>query len=133
MGVANSNFIKACYGRNDGPIPVWLMRQAGRYLPEYLEVRAKTTFHDLCHSPELIAEVVRQPIARYGFDAAILFSDILTMLDPMGMMFEFPDKGGPRIDKPIDSPDDVKRLQDFDIESKLDFVLAVIRQYQKCC
>ena len=83
MGISDSLFIKACYGKNDGRIPLWIMRQAGRFLPEYRAVREKTSFVELCRSPELIAEVVRQPIARFGFDAAILFSDILTMLTPM--------------------------------------------------
>ncbi len=64
MGVSDSQFIKACYGKNDGRIPLWIMRQAGRYLPEYLAVREKVTFVEMCRSPELIAEVVRQPITR---------------------------------------------------------------------
>ena len=100
MGIADSNFIKACYGKNEGRIPLWIMRQAGRYLPEYRKVREGVTFNELCRSPKLIAEVVRQPLARFDLDAAILFSDILTMLDPMGMKFEFPE-GGPQVDKPI--------------------------------
>ena len=77
MGITDSPFIKACYGNNKGPLPIWIMRQAGRYLPEYLEIRKNVSFLELCRSPELIAEVVRQPIARFGFDAGILFSDIL--------------------------------------------------------
>ncbi|MCK4632489.1 MAG: uroporphyrinogen decarboxylase [candidate division Zixibacteria bacterium] len=130
MELNNSAFIKACYGRNDGTIPIWIMRQAGRYLPEYLEVRKQVSFTELCHSPDLITEVVRQPIARFGLDAAILFSDILTMLDPMGMKFDFPD-GGPRIAEPISTPDDVDRLHDFDIGDKLSFVLEGIRKIKQ--
>ncbi len=130
MGMSSSNFVKACYGQNDGRIPIWIMRQAGRYLPEYRKVREAASFLDLCRSPQLIAEVVRQPIVRFGLDAAILFSDILTMLEPMGMKFEFPE-GGPQVDKPISSPDDVKRLTDFDIEHKLSFVLEGIREIKR--
>ncbi len=130
MVIENSNFINACYGKNKGAIPVWIMRQAGRYLPEYLEVRSKASFIELCESPDLIAEVVRQPIARFNLDAAILFSDILTMLDPMGMKFEFPE-GGPRIENPIETPDDVKRLHDFDVKEKLPFVYDGIRKIKE--
>ena len=115
MGITNGNFIDACYGRNKGGIPIWIMRQAGRYLPEYLKVREKVSFSELCRSPKLIAEVVRQPIVRFDLDAAILFSDILTMLEPMGMEVSFPD-GGPRIAKPITTPGAVKRTKEFDME-----------------
>ena len=130
MNVSDSNFIKACYGRNDGRIPVWIMRQAGRYLPEYRAVREKASFIELCQSPSMIAEVVRQPIERFGFDAAILFSDILTMLAPMGMPFEFPE-GGPRVQNPIRRPEDIDRLHDMDPVSDLNFVLDGIRQIKK--
>jgi len=130
VGLNNSNFINACYGKNDGQIPIWIMRQAGRYLPEYLEIRSKVTFNELCRTPDLIAEVVRQPIARFGLDAAILFSDILTMLDPMGIKFEFPD-GGPKIEDPIETPDDIDRLSNFDIEKKLHFVFDGIKKIKE--
>jgi uroporphyrinogen decarboxylase len=130
MDISKSNFIKACYGRNDGTIPVWIMRQAGRYLPEYMRVRAKVSFQELCHSPELITEVVHQPIDRFGLDAAILFSDILTILEPMGIKVDFPD-GGPVLDKPITTPDDIKRLKDFNVEEKLHFVLDGIRKIKE--
>jgi len=130
VGLTDSNFIKACYGRNDGRIPVWIMRQAGRYLPEYREVRDKVSFVDLCRSPELIAKVVRQPVERFGLDAAILFSDILTMLTPMGIEFEFPE-GGPQTSNPIRQPDDLKRLRDVDPENDLNFVLEAIRKIKK--
>ncbi len=129
MGI-KSTFIDACYGRNEGHIPIWIMRQAGRYLPEYLEVRKKTTFNELCRSPELIAEVVDQPMRRFDLDAAILFSDILTMLDPMGMKFEFPD-GGPVIENPISTPDDIKRLSEFDIADKMPYVFDAIRKIKE--
>lgn len=131
MALKDSNFIKACYGENNGPIPIWIMRQAGRYLPEYLEVRSKVTFKELCQSPKIIAEVVKQPIDRFNLDAAILFSDILTFLDPMGMSVSFPDKGGPKIADPIETPDDLKKLHDFDIEKEMQNPLDGIREIKK--
>ncbi|KAA3636272.1 MAG: uroporphyrinogen decarboxylase [Calditrichaeota bacterium] len=131
MALENTNFIKACYGKNDGSIPIWIMRQAGRYLPEYLEVRSKATFKELCQSPELIAEVVKQPIDRFNLDAAILFSDILTFLDPLGAEVTFPDKGGPKITDPIETPDDIDKLHKFDIEKELHFALDGIKEIKK--
>jgi uroporphyrinogen decarboxylase len=130
MGVIDSNFIDACYGTNTGTIPVWIMRQAGRYLPEYRAIREKVSFEDLCRSPKLIAEVVRQPVHRFGLDAAILFSDILTVLEPMGMQVSFPD-GGPKLANPINGPDDVKRLQDVDVEKSLSFVAEAFGEIRK--
>ncbi len=130
MGLNNSPFIKACYGRNDGPIPIWIMRQAGRYLPEYQAVRGKVSFQELCKSPRLIAEVVRQPVERFGLDAAILFSDILTILEPMGVEVSFPD-GGPVIGTPVSKPEDVDKIQRCDIEHDLHFALAGIDEIKK--
>lgn len=130
MGLTDSSFISACYGRNKSTVPVWIMRQAGRYLPEYRAIREKVSFAELCRSPKLIAEVVRQPIERFDLDAAILFSDILTMLEPMGMRVSFPD-GGPVLDNPISKPEDIKRLHSFDIESELSFVIDGIREIKK--
>ncbi len=127
----NSNFIKACYGKNDSSVPIWIMRQAGRYLPEYLEVRSKATFKELCQSPELITKVVKQPIDRFNLDAAILFSDILTFLDPLGASVSFPDNGGPKIADPITTPDDLQKLHDFDIAKELAFSLNGIKAIKK--
>ena len=124
--MSESHFIRACRGRNSGRIPMWMMRQAGRYLPEYRTVRDKVSFSELCRTPELILEVVRQPLVRFDFDAAILFSDILTILEPMGVTFDFAE-GGPRLDNPFDSPDDIARLQDCDVEKDLPFVYDAIR------
>ncbi len=127
MGLESSPFIKACYGRNDGAIPIWIMRQAGRYLPEYQEVRARVSFPELCRSPKLIAEVVRQPVQRFNLDAAILFSDILTILEPMGIPISFPD-GGPKIGTPLRRPEDAGNLHDCDPGSDLNFVMAGIHE-----
>jgi uroporphyrinogen decarboxylase len=130
MGVSESSFLNACYGTNRGRIPVWIMRQAGRYLPEYRAVREKVSFEQLCKSPHLIAEVVRQPVQRFGLDAAILFSDILTVLEPMGVKVSFP-PGGPTLVNPIEDPDDVKRLQDTDVEKSLAFVADAFSEIRK--
>ncbi len=126
MGIAQSTFIDACFKRNNGQLPVWIMRQAGRYLPEYQKIRSKVSFQELCRTPEIIAEVVRQPVEKFGLDAAILFSDILTMLEPMGAEVTFPD-GGPKISNPIRNIDDVKSMREIEPEKELDFVLDGIR------
>jgi len=130
VGMTGNNFVDACCGRNTGRIPIWIMRQAGRYLPEYRAVREKITFLELCRSPRMIAEVVKQPIDRFGLDAAILFSDILTVLPPMGVTIEFPN-GGPIISPPITSPEDVDRLTDYDPAGELRFVYEGIREIKK--
>lgn len=92
------------------PPPVWIMRQAGRYLPEYLEVRAKAgSFLDLCYTPALAAEVTLQPVRRFGFDAAILFSDILIVPDALGQSVTFVEGEGPRL-KPLENAADMAKL-----------------------
>jgi len=96
--------------------PIWLMRQAGRYLPEYRELRAKAaSFLDFCYSPAMAAEATLQPIRRFGFDAAILFSDILVVPDAMGRTVSFESGAGPRLD-PIETPEQIARLGAFEIE-----------------
>jgi uroporphyrinogen decarboxylase len=107
------------------------MRQAGRYLPEYREVRSRVSFMQLCRDPELIAEVVRQPVRRFGLDAAILFSDILIPLEPMGVGLKFPDIGGPILKNPIAEPGDVARVCEYDVTEKLPFVFEGIRAIKR--
>jgi uroporphyrinogen decarboxylase len=92
-------------------IPVWMMRQAGRYLPEYRAIRQQHDFLDMVYTPAIAAEVTCQPIERYGFDAAILFSDILVTAQALGMALRFSDGVGPQFDIPIRTGDDVARLQ----------------------
>jgi len=93
--------------------PIWIMRQAGRYLPEYMALREKTAFIDLCKTPELACEVTLQPIRRYGFDAAILFSDILIPLEGMGAPFRF-DEGGPKMESAVRSEAQIAALRVVD-------------------
>ena len=104
-------FVDACLGKETPYTPVWMMRQAGRYLPEYMAVRAEAgNFLNLCHNPEKAAEVTIQPLDIVGVDAAILFSDILVIPDEMGMDLEFIKGFGPKFNDPIESQDDLDRL-----------------------
>ena len=121
-----SPFLAALRGRPTGRRPVWIMRQAGRYLPEYRRIRETTSFIGLCKTPELACEVTLQPIRRFGFDAAILFSDILTPLEPMGAPFAFTDHG-PRVERPLRDERDVAALRVVDPREELGFVAEAIR------
>ncbi len=105
-----SSFLEALQGRAQRIPPVWLMRQAGRYLPEYRQTREEAgSFLDLCYNPKLACEVTLQPIRRYGFDASILFSDILVVPDALGQKVSFVQGEGPRLE-PIENADDLKKL-----------------------
>lgn len=117
-------YLQAVHGRQTPTLPVWLMRQAGRYLPEYLEVRNKHSFLEVCHTPELACEITLQPIRRFNFDAAILFSDILVPLAPMGAIIEF--NPGPVIANPLRTMDDLKQVKAFDAAEKLPEVLEAV-------
>lgn len=104
-------FVDACFGKETPYTPVWMMRQAGRYLPEYMEVRAQAgDFLSLCHDPQKACEVTLQPIDIVGVDAAILFSDILVVPDEMGMDLEFIKGEGPKFNDPIKTEADLNRL-----------------------
>jgi uroporphyrinogen decarboxylase len=104
-------FVDACLGKETPYTPVWMMRQAGRYLPEYMAVRAEAgNFLNLCHTPEKAAEVTIQPLDIVGVDAAILFSDILVIPDEMGMDLEFIKGFGPKFNDPISTQEDLDRL-----------------------
>jgi len=107
-----SRLLSACRRETVDRPPVWIMRQAGRFLPEYRATRAKAgSFLALCRTPALAAEVTLQPVTRFGFDAAIIFSDILLPLAPMGVEFAFPDEGGPRIESALAGPAEWARLE----------------------
>jgi len=123
----NDTFLKACRGEEVEYTPIWLMRQAGRYLPEYQAVRANIDFLALCKNPELAAQVTLQPVDILGVDAAILFSDILIPLEPMGMRLEFSEKEGPVLSEPVRSKSAVERLIIPDVEEDAVFVFDTIR------
>ncbi len=111
-----------------GRVPIWLMRQAGRYMAEYREVRRKTTFLELCKTPSLAAEVMITAVERLGVDAAIIFSDLLPILEPMGIDLEFTDAGGPAIGNPIRETDDIDRLVELVDLQPLEYVMETVRQ-----
>ncbi|MBF0107805.1 MAG: uroporphyrinogen decarboxylase [Magnetococcales bacterium] len=122
-----SLFLRACLGLDVPQTPVWLMRQAGRYLPEYREVRRQAgSFLALCKNPELATQVTLQPINRFGLDAAILFSDILVVPEAMGMELHFLDGEGPHLPHPLIRPGDLDRLREPDPGKDLGYVLAAI-------
>jgi uroporphyrinogen decarboxylase len=113
------------------PPPIWMMRQAGRYLPEYREVRARAgSFLGLCYSPELAAEVTLQPIRRFGFDAAILFSDILVVPDALGQRVEFREGEGPRLE-PIRSAQDLGQLDAGGVAAKFGIVFETVARVRE--
>lgn len=123
----NDIFLRACRGEKVEYTPVWLMRQAGRYLPQYQAVRANIDFLALCKTPELAAEVTIQPVDILGVDAAILFSDILIPVEAMGMQLVFSDKDGPVLSEPIRNKSAVDRLIIPDAEVDMPFILESIK------
>ena len=131
-GLVNDRFIKALLRQPVDRTPVWIMRQAGRYLPEYREVRAKAgDFMTLCSTPELACEVTLQPLRRFDLDAAILFSDILTIPDAMGLGLYFSEGEGPKFKQTIDSANDVKNLIIPDPADKLSYVTDAVSLIRK--
>lgn len=120
-------FLLACAKQPADHTPVWFMRQAGRYLPEYRAIRAKLSLLEICRRPEVACEVTLQPIARLGVDAAILFADILLPFEPLGLGLAFTKGEGPTIQRPIRTPADVARLPEIDPQTDLAHVLETIR------
>jgi uroporphyrinogen decarboxylase len=124
----NSVFMRACRRETVPYTPIWLMRQAGRYMQEYREVRARLSFLELCKTPSLAAEVTVTAAERLGVDAAIIFADILLIIEPMGLQLEFSKGDGPLIHNPVRSATDVKHLREIEDTGALDFVFAAIRE-----
>jgi len=122
-----SPFLKACRLEPTPYTPIWIMRQAGRYLPESREIRAKVSFLELCHRPDLAAEVTVTAAERLGVDAAIIFADILLVVEPMGIGLEFTKGDGPVIHRPVRTGADVKKLQPIDAQDSLSFVFEAVR------
>jgi uroporphyrinogen decarboxylase len=123
-----SPFMRALRRQPTDVTPIWLMRQAGRYMQEYRDVRDKVSFLELCKRPELCAEVMATAVAKLGVDAAIIFSDLLPILEPMGMQLEFTAGDGPQIHNPIRSSADIDRVKPLTSMDELQFVVETVRQ-----
>ena len=124
----DSAFMKACRREPTDVTPVWLMRQAGRYMREYREIREKTTFLELCKSPSLCSEIMCTAVKRLGVDAAIIFSDLLPILEPMGLDLEFAKGEGPVIHNPVREATDVDRVLELESVDSLHFVIETVKQ-----
>jgi uroporphyrinogen decarboxylase len=120
-------FLRACRRQSTKYTPIWLMRQAGRYMKEYRALRKKFSFLELCKRPELIAEVTLLPIEKLKVDAAIIFSDILLPLEPMGMELKFTKNEGPVIEDPIREMKQIDRIRTIEPEKDLPFLMEAIR------
>lgn len=122
----NFRLLRALEGKNEGRPPIWIMRQAGRYLPEYRALRSRYSFHEMHHEPELIAKVTQLPLQRFDLDAAILFSDILVVAEAFGKPFEFIEGTGPVLQNPLRMPEEIKNLPPADSRA-LSFVAEGIQ------
>lgn len=130
--LTNDRFIRALLKQPVDKTPIWMMRQAGRYLPEYREIRSQAgSFMNLCTNPELACEVTLQPLERFDFDAAILFSDILTIPDAMGLGLYFSEGEGPKFKNPIRTSADIDKLPIPDPEMELKYVMDAVRVIRK--
>ena len=129
--MTNARFLKACRREPVDATPVWFMRQAGRYMSEYRALRERYSLLDICRAPDLATEVTLQPIRRIEVDAAILFSDLLLPLEPMGLPFDFIRGEGPQIERPISSAADIEAMRLFDPREALSHVLEAITQIKR--
>lgn len=128
----NDTLLRALLRQPTDYTPVWIMRQAGRYLPEYRATRARAgSFMGLCTSPDYATEVTLQPLERFDLDAAILFSDILTIPDAMGLGLSFVEGEGPKFARPLREESQIKALQPPPVEEKLGYVLSAVRQIRR--
>jgi uroporphyrinogen decarboxylase len=127
----NDRFLRACRREPVDRTPVWFMRQAGRYMPEYRALREKHSLLALCRTPELAVEVTLQPVTALGVDAAILFSDLLLPLTPLGIEFDFKKGEGPVIETVVRSAADVAKLRRFEPREELRYVLDAIRMLRR--
>lgn len=128
-GLRNDIIIRAARGQKTERAPVWVMRQAGRYLPEFRKIREEHGFFECCRNPEIASEITVQPIRRYEglIDAAVIFSDILVVPQAMGMEVEMVPSKGPSFLQPLESPKDMSRLKKVDVEKDLGYVMDAIR------
>ncbi|GAB4442474.1 MAG: uroporphyrinogen decarboxylase [bacterium] len=123
----NDRFLNACRRKDVDCTPVWMMRQAGRYLEEYREIRKKHSFLEMCKTPELVVEVTLQPIRRFELDAAIIFADILLPLEHMGIDFEFTKGEGPHIKNPVRTLDDIKKMRSIEPAEQMPYLMEAIK------
>ncbi len=123
----NRRLLDALQGKNQGRPPLWLMRQAGRYLPEYRALRGRYSFLEMCHTPELVAEVTLLPFRHFAFDAAIVFSDILTIPEALGVGLRFEEQAGPIIERPLKTAADIHALPHVEIGEKLNYLAQGIK------
>ena len=131
MAKATHPFLAACRREESCYTPVWLMRQAGRYMEEYRKLRAEHDFLELCKNSDLAAEITITPVERLAVDAAILFADILLVLEPMGIGLEYAKNGGPVIHHPVRSGKDVDALKEFNPKEELVFVYETVKKSSK--
>ncbi len=132
MKLENDTFLRALFREPTAYTPIWLMRQAGRYLPEYNQTRARAgNFLALCKNPDLATEVTMQPLARYRLDAAIVFSDILTIPDAMGLGLYFAEGEGPKFERPLREEWEIRDLSAPDPTVHLRYVLDAVKQVRK--
>lgn len=125
--IKNDNFLRACRREATDYTPIWLMRQAGRYMAEYRKLREKADFLTVCKTPELAAEVTMQPINAFNLDAAIIFADILLPVEGMGIKLEFQEKKGPIIHNPVRSRKDIDALRIIDAERDIPYLPKAIK------
>jgi uroporphyrinogen decarboxylase len=130
-GLVKDRFLRACRRQDVDRTPVWFMRQAGRYMAHYQALRAKHSLLELCRTPELAVEVTLEPVRALGVDAAILFSDLLLPLEPLGIPFHFAPGEGPVIERPLRSAADVEALRTFEPREELSAPLEAIRLLRK--
>jgi uroporphyrinogen decarboxylase len=127
----NSRFLKACYNQEVDFAPVWCMRQAGRYMKEYQHIRNRYSFITMVKTPDLATKITLQPIQEFDFDAAILFSDILVVVESMGIPYRIVEDRGPVIDRPVNGIKDIDRLYISDPRESLEYVMKAISLVKK--
>lgn len=124
----HSPLMKAARREPADRVPIWLMRQAGRYMAEYRQLRRDTSFLELCKNPQLCAEVMLMTVEKLGVDAAIIFSDLLLILEPLGLRLEYSAAEGPVLHNPVRRPEDVDRLAELESLEELDYVMETVRR-----